>query len=164
MEHCGSTVTKNLILGEGSHSPYFGPGLYASRLRASTVYLLKLFLDKQKQEQNKQTPFPNLFHFSCQLESKVVGTTLQSWSYTVKSPSMTPAKGPGTSSPAQECCRNFPRYSKSQIIYRAQGSGVTVPRSILLASWVHSARRGDRSDEVVVGPSDQRGALFSRFF
>lgn len=82
MQVCGilrSTATKNSIWGEGNYSPYFGPGLYASRLPASTVYLLNLkrLLDKQnKTKRRQQTPFPNFFHFSCQLESNVVGATL----------------------------------------------------------------------------------------
>lgn len=62
---------------------------------------------------------------------------------------MVSAKGPGTSSPAQECCRNFPKMHSHKTIYRAEALQP-------LSSMRSSALRGHSSSKGGQGQRERR--------
>lgn len=110
-----------------------------STLPVSPVYLLKLLLNKQKQEQNKRIPFPSPFCFSCQFQSKAVGTF--SLGPAPVSPHLTSAELRDWL-PGQECCR-CPRDTQSLTSYRAEALE-PMSSDTLLLTWGQSSRKGDR--------------------
>lgn len=153
MEHQGTVVTE--MAGPATVLAVLQD--FPSTFPVCLVYLLKLLLDKRKQEQNKY-PSPVLSILAASSSPRL-------WEHfslgpAPLSPHLTSAEVQGPA-PLPRNAAGVPGYSWSQASYRAEALE-PVSSDALLLTWGQSSRKGDRFRGAVVGPAEHRDMLFWR--